>query len=344
MKLYPNVTLIFIIWLVAALIISYIGFTQIPNSGKFSTDFFKSLGNWDGGHFLSIAQFGYKEKIQYAFFPLYPMLIKAVNQFTQDFLIAGILISTTATFFGIHLLYRLVSYDFDKKIAQKAVLALLLFPTSFYFLVSYSEGLFFFLTVLTFYFLRQNKLLWACIAAALVSATRLVGLAVVAGLWVEVLTRQGFNRKNWYLVLAPLGFLIYCFFLYKQTGDPFYFITAESNWQRTLAVPGAGFWQTFKNMPAGILDLGFAIFGLGFVIRAFRFLPASFSVFSLLAVSIPLLTPTLSSIPRFLLPVFPIFIVMALVKNYYINLILQILSISLLAIFTTLFISGYWVS
>ena len=45
----------------------------------------------------------------------------------------------------------------DKKIAEKVILALLFFPTSFYFLTAYSEGLFFFLIVATFYFLRHNR-------------------------------------------------------------------------------------------------------------------------------------------------------------------------------------------
>ena len=344
MKLYPNVTYIFIIWLATVLLIAYFGFSTLPHSGKFDNNVWASLSNWDGGHYLGIAESGYSEKFQYAFFPLYPLTIKILNQITQNYLLSAILVSVGSIFLGLHLLYKLVAVDFDKKIAEKTVITLLFFPASFFLLTAYSEGLFFFLAVATFYLLRQNKLFWATIAAALASATRLVGLAVVAGLLIEVITIRGFNRKNWYLVLAPLGFIIYCIFLYKQTGDPFYFITAENYWQRTLATPGVSFWETLKNISGREIDLAFAIFGVGFAIRSFRFLPPSLAIYSLLSVGIPLFTPTLSSMPRFLLPVFPIFILVAFIKNRFVGLFFQVVSIMLLAIFTALFITGYWVS
>lgn len=346
MRLYPRVTSIFIIWLTSLLLIAYFGFSTLPHSGKFEYDFLGSFGNWDGGHYLGIAQAGYTQKFQYAFFPLYPVAIKLLGLITHNFLLAAILISIVATFLGLHLLYKLVLEDFDKKIAEKTVLAFLFFPVSFFLLTAYSEGLFFFLTVLTFYFLRQEKLFWAIIAAALASATRLVGLAVVAGVVVEVITNKRFNRKNWYIIFAPLGFVIYCFFLYQQTGDPFYFITAENHWQRILTVPTVGFLKALTNITSFniLLDLIFAIFGLGFAIRSFRFLSPSMAIYSLLSVGIPLLTPTLSSMPRFLLPVFPIFILMALIKKPLISISLQVFSTALLAEFTALFITGYFVS
>lgn len=351
MKLYPNVSYLFAIWLALILTIAYIGFSTLPHSNYFSNNFWTSFANWDGGHYTGIAQVGYSQKFQFAFFPLYPLLIKALSVITHNYLIAAVLISVVSTFLGLQLFYKLV-LDFNKKIAEKAVLALMFFPTSFYFLTAYSEGLFFFLVVLTFFLIRKKKLFWATVAASLVSATRIVGLAVVVGLLIEVITTQGLNRKNWFIILSPLGFLLYCVFLYQQTGDPFYFISAETHWQRTLTIPGIGFWETLKNMSGSfnslnisiLLDLIFAVFGVGLVLRSFRFLPISFSVYGLLSVLLPLLTPTLSSMPRFLLVVFPIFIVVAFIKNYYLQLIFQLFSISLLAIFTALFFAGYWVS
>ncbi|MDO8573287.1 MAG: mannosyltransferase family protein [Candidatus Daviesbacteria bacterium] len=344
MKLYPNINKIFIIWLVSVLLVSYFGFSTLPHSGKFSNNFFSNLANWDGGHFLGIAEKGYSEKFQYAFFPFYPLLINVLNKIINNYLISAIFISVGSTFLGLHYFCKLVQSDFKKQIAEKAVIVLLFFPTSFFFLTAYSEGLFFLLTVLTFYFLRKNKLFWAVVFASLASATRLVGLAVAAAVIIDVLGKDGINRKNWYVFFAILGFVIYSIFLYRQTGDPFYFITAENHWQRILVAPGVGFWEALKNMPTGILDLGFAIFGLGFAIRAFRFLPSVYAIYGLLSVVIPLFTPTLTSSPRFLLPVFPIFILMAFVKNQYFVLFFQVISLMLLGIFSVMFVTGYWVS
>ncbi len=344
---------IFITWVVSIILVSFVGFSTLPHSGQFSNDFFTSFSNWDGGHFLGIARNGYSEKFQYAFFPLYPLAIRGLTQITQNYLISAILISIASTFLGLKLLYKLVRIYFDKRIAEKTILGLLFFPMSFYFLLVYSEGLFFLLVIATFYFLAKRKLFAATIFASLASATRLSGIAVVLGLLIEVITIYGVNRKNWFVLLSPLGFLIYCWYLYNQTGDPLYFAVSELHWQRNITVPVISFWETIKSLTEVgfinshfnvFLDLIFAIFGVGMVARTFRFLPPSFSIYSLLSVLLPLFTPTLSSMPRFLLPIFPIFIVLALNKNKNLFFGYQLISTMLLSIFATLFLNGYWVS
>lgn len=339
MKLYPNVTLFFSIWLISVFLVSFIGFSILPHSGKFNGDFFQSLANWDGGHFLGIAKNGYSEKFQYAFFPLYPITISVLHQMTGNYLVAAILISVAASFLGIQLLYKLA----DKKLS--VIFAILFFPTSFYFLTVYSEGLFFSLVIASFYFFRKQKLALATIFAVLASSTRLTGLALAAGLIIEVLITKGISRKNWIILFSPLGFVLYCIYLLNQTGDPFYFITAEIHWQRYLRLPGLNFWESLKNLePFNLLDLMFTVFGLGLVLRSFRFLPISYTVFGLVSVLIPLFTPSLSSMPRYLLPIFPIFILLALFKNQYAIFSYLLISIMLSSLFIVLFINGYWVS
>lgn len=352
MKLYPNVTTYFIIWFLSLIFIAYFGFITLPHSGYFDEDFFKSLSNWDGGHFLGIAEYGYTEKFQYAFFPLYPLLIRVFSTLTNNYLFSALLISIISAFLGIHFLYRLISKSFDGKIAERSVSALLFFPVSFYFLTAYSEGLFFLLTVLTFFSLHYRKFFWAAVCISLACVTRLSGLALVLALAIEVYN-LGVKNKYLYILLSFLGFLGYCLFLYKQTGDPFYFTVAELHWQRSLSIPGLSFWDTIKSLVTlgflsinfnVLLDLLFAIFGLGFAIRSFRFLPFHWSIFGLVSIALPLFTPTLSSMPRFLLPVFPIFILIALLKNKYVLLGYQIISVMLLSLFVVLFMNGYWVS
>ncbi len=342
MKLYLNVTILFSIWLTAILLVAFVGFSTLPHFGRFSNNFFQSFANWDGGHFLGIAEHGYSEKFQYAFFPLYPLAIKLLNQITGNYLLAALLISTVASFLGIQLLYKLVALDFNKKIAEKVLLALLFFPASFFFLTAYSEGLFFFLVIATFLSLRKRKLFLAVVLTSLASATRLAGLALVAGLIIEVIITTGISRKNWFVFLSPLGFALYCWYLYTQTGDPFYFISAETHWQRYLTLPGLNFLESIKNL--NFLELLFATFGVGLAIRSFRFLPISYSIYGLISVLLPLFTPQLSSMPRFLLPIFPIFILIALIKNQFLIFAYQLISIMLLSAFSVLFISGYWVS
>lgn len=362
MKLYSNITAIFIIWAISVLTIFFFGFSNFPHSDKFNNNFWENLANWDGGHYLGIAQFGYREKYQYAFFPLYPLLIKALNNLTQNYLMSSLLISIISSFLAIHLLFSLIRLDFDKqslpskdgkKIAEKVVLILLMFPTSFYFLTAYSEGLFLLLSLATFLFLRKGNLLLAVVAAALASATRVMGVALVLALIIEVWTKRGINKSNWYVLLAPGGLIIYCWYLFNQTGDPFYFITAQLHWQRVLTPPPLSFWETLRSLVTpgfitqnfnAFLDLLFTIFGLGLILRAFRFLPLTYAVYGLISVLLPLATSSLSSIPRFLLPIFPIFILIAAVKKQYVFFAYQIISLMLLGAFAILFINGYWVS
>jgi Gpi18-like mannosyltransferase len=352
-KLYQHISIYFVIWLLVISFISYFSFLTLPHSGSFDNNFFESFSNWDGGHFLGIAQYGFSQKFQYAFFPLYPLVIRFVNEITHNYLVAAILISVISAYIGLQLLYKLIILEFDKKFGERVILSLLFFPTSFYFLTAYSEGLFFLLSICAFYFFKTKKILISSVFISLACMTRLSGLAVALGLMIEVIVAPGINKKNWYILLSPIGFLIYCFYLYSQTGDPFYFIYAEGHWQRSLSIPVLGFWETIKNLSVSgfigthinaFIDLLFAVFGVGLGIRAFRFLPISYCIYFIISILFPLFTPTLSSMPRFLLPIFPIFILVANIKNKYVSFAYQLISIILLSFFTSLFINGYWVS
>lgn len=352
MKLYPNVSLIFCIWAVAIFTIFYFGFSVLPHSNLFPNDFVKNLSNWDGGHYLGIAD-GYDEAFQYAFFPLYPILINLISRLTGSFLSAGIFISVFSSFLAVNLLYQLVLLEFGKEHAKKTLLALLLFPMSFYFLTVYSEGLFLLLAVATFFFTRKNKIFMATITASLASGTRLAGLAVVLGLYIYIYQRGLLKKKNWFVIFAPLGFIAYSFYLYQQTGDPFYFLSAESHWQRQIVIPGSAFFESFKvlTLPGYIaknfnafLDFVFTLFGIGIIWKAWRKLSIDYAVFAAVSFILPLSSPTLLAVPRYLLTIFPILIVLSFYKNQYLLFAYQIFSTLLLGVFAVLFITGNWVS
>lgn len=334
MKLYPNITVYFSIWFICLFAIFSFGL-----SGK---DLISNLANWDGGHFLTIAKSGYQEKYLYAFFPLYPIAINLVSKISGDHLIAALLISLASAFLTMQILYRLILLDFGNKLAEKTIIFLLIFPTSFFLITAYSESLFLLLVVSSFYFFRKEKLFWAALFAGLASATRLAGLALSMALIFQIIN-SGINKKNWIILFAPMGFIIYCIFLFNATGDPFYFLYSESNnWQRSLSIPGLSFWQTLKNQ--NYIELAFGIFGLGMVLRSFRFLPAVYSVYGLLSVLLPVATSSLVSIPRFILPIFPIFILLSMLKNPKVIFFTQLISILFLSAFCILFIKGSWVS
>lgn len=353
MKLYPNVIMIVCIWALSVFVVFYFAFSFLPRSNQLPGDFMKSLGIWDGGHYLEIAKNGYTNS-QFAFFPLYPLLINLISRITRDFLSAGLIISWVSVFLAVNLLYRLIKEDFGKQQATKVLLALLFFPLSFHFLTVYTESLFLFLTITTFIFARKKNYLMATISAILVSATRLSGLAVVVSLIFQVYFCEGINKKNWFVILAPLGFILYCVYLYIYTGDFFYFASAETHfWQSGLVLPGSAIIHSFKQLITpnfivnnfrNLLDFLFVAFGIFMVWKTVKTLSLDLAIYSIISLALPLFSPTIVAIPRYLLTIFPIFIVLSLQKNQYLTVLYQTLSPMLLSVYAVLFINGYWVS
>lgn len=313
-----------------------------------------NLSNWDGRHFLEIAQKGYGSKIQYAFFPLYPLLINLVNRvLNAGYLYSALIINLVALLGAIYIFLKLL-INYGSKNPVKILIYFLIFPTSFYLISTYSESLFIFLALSTFFFAGRKKYLWASVFAALSLATRISGIAVILGLLVEIfLSKTKLSDKITVLFLSPLGFLLYCLFLYIQTGNPFYFLVSELSWDRNITIPGVNIWVATQYIvyygikPESFTvfsDLLFTVFGLGMVVRSIRYLKPSMFVYALISLLVPLTTALILSIPRFLIVIFPNFILIAEVKNRIFQIGYIIISLVILFLYFNLFLRNIWVS
>lgn len=315
---------------------------------------FGNLANWDGRHFLAIAQGGYNAPFEYAFFPLYPLIVRVLGSLMGNFIIAAVLFNLGCLIGGLIILYQLVNDRFGRVVAFKTLAFLLLFPTSFYFLAVYSESLFFILTVATFYFLDKKQIFFSSLCAAFCSLTRLPGVAVVLILIYFSLRDLSLGWRRYLSLLSLVGLFSYMVFLNQHTGNPVFFLDSEKHWGREFSLVGYSFWNSIVLAVAffhfdwsyfmNIFDLLFAVFGVGIALRSWRFLPVKYSSFALLAVVIPLVTTILISMPRFLLPIFPIFITLSLIKNQRWIVLYTGFSLGLLVLFTMLYIQGIWVS
>lgn len=322
--------------------------------GGFKNIDLSDLANWDGRHFLEIAQRGYTDKIQYAFFPLFPFLVNLISRVLNvDYIISGILINFLSSFGIIYTFLRLLK-EYREKHVLIAMVYFLIFPTSFYLITIYSESLFLFCALSAFLFAKKKKYFWAGIFVSLAAATRITGIAVILGLLADVfLSKTKTRDKIAVILLAPLGLILYCVFLYLQTGNPFYFLTSEINWGRTLTLPGTNIWETLRYIsyfglkPESytiLSDLLFAIFGIGMGIRALRFLKAPLKVYTICALILPLATGLLLSIPRFLVVLFPMFILIAKVNKRVFHISYVIISLVLLFLYFNFFLRNIWVS
>jgi Gpi18-like mannosyltransferase len=365
----------FSLLLIATLAIFFIplrsGYTLQAESFSFA-NLATMWANFDGLHYLSLAEDGYENlysQSQYAFFPVYPFLIRKLS-IMGSYLTSALLISHISLILAIYVFYKLVLLDFSKRIALRAVFLVSIFPTSFFFGSINSESLFLLLTVSMFYLVRKKLFLPAALLAAIASATRLVGIFLWPVLFIElwqVNKRQVRNvlkdPRLTLMLLPPLGLLSFMRFQFLHTGNWISFITGQPSFgaNRTvdkLILLHQVFYRYFKMLTSlnpfadpiyftVALELIITIFFLGLVVHSFKKTRLSYAVFAALSFLTPTLTGTFSSMPRYVLTIFPAFIVLAIffnnwskkTKKLYV-LISVILSITSVVLYTR----GYFIA
>lgn len=325
---------------------------------------FWSWLNFDGEHYLSIAYQGY-QPLTYFFFPLFPLMARFLAFAGPiNMAITGLLISNISFFLGLVGLWKLVRLDYQENIAKVATLLLLFFPTSFYFGSYYTESLFFALAVWSFYFARKSKWFWSGILGGLSSLTRILGIALFPALFVEwwQSRKRSFGGAVWVL-LVPLGLLIYMFYLYKTTGDPLNFlhtvgIFGEQRSSSFILFPQVFYRYFFKILPnlnysyfpvvfGTYLEIVMATLFLYLSLLAFFRLRLSYAIYLALGFLIPSLAGSFSSFPRYALILFPGFLLMALwfsKQHKTVKLLVYLLLFATLAVATSLFVRGYWIA
>lgn len=359
---------LFLFWRLGLLAVTYLGsltFSQVANQGIGAVsnnrpfDFWASWAQWDGGYYYNIAKSGYSTLEDFAFFPLYPILIKIISLIISlDILFLGLLISNLAFLIFLYLLYKLVNLRFNKKIARTTIITLLFFPTTFYAVALYSESIFLMLVVSAFLTLWQKKYLMASVAISLASLTRGAGVFLIISLIYSYLSHINFalkkvNTKMLHLVPSVLGIALYMIYLAATTNDPFKFLNVQDLWQRSITDPvstiASYLWSllTMQAQPINVwLDLGFTLLFLTVLILGARKIPSSLWIFSMFAILIPSATGTLTSMPRYLLSSLGAFIIIGqfLEERPKLKIPIWTISILLQIFFAVRFINGYWVA
>ena len=379
-KLFPDpnylaIICLFIIWKVILLFILIGAFELIPlyskhllggGFDKYSTFYyFLPWANFDGEHFLSIAQFGYQQ-YQQAFFPLYPKLISLGMAIFGNSIRMGAIIGFTISSFcfltGLILFYKLLKLDYSPRFSLGVIALLLLYPASFYFNAVYTESLFLMTITGSFYFFRTKKYFWAGVFGLLASTTRVFGVLLLLSFLIEAYLYKIPLKKIYWIALIPAGLLGYMIYLYNTVGDPLAFynlqlIVGEQHQRGIVLFPqvifrylkivltAEGLSPLFTTilfeLAAGIIFMLLPIIGL------FKKVRLSYLFFAFFGYVLPTIQGSFSSLPRYVLVLFPSFIVLALIiKNLPmpLKITLALLSFSLLVIETALYLRGYWVS
>ena len=176
------------------------------------------LTTWDGGFYLEIAAHGYPHGFSYdpsgkltgntlAFFPLYPMLVRAVHGITRlDVPMAGIVTANLALIAALIVVLLLFCRLYGRRTSIVAVVLLAgAQPMSLVFLMSYSESLFLALAAGMLLAAHRRAWLTAGLLALLVGLTRPAAVAAVAALGVAVLLHLVRERRISWRPLAALA-------------------------------------------------------------------------------------------------------------------------------------------
>lgn len=372
-RILETVILLFLLLRAITLIAAHLGIKLLPFKHsfpyadavllKYGSPLLWSWGNFDGVHYLMIAEKGYVFGLTQAFFPLFILLIRFFNIFLDNRLLVGLLLSHTLFIASLYILYKLIRLDFKKEIAHWSLIFLAIFPTAFFFLSLYTESLFLFLVLSSFYLLRKKKYFAAGIIGALASATRITGIFLVPAFLYEIAQSRKLKAKSlkhFSAFLPSIGLLSYMWFLKSRFNDPLLFAHVQEGFGggRTtgkLVLLYQVFWRYLKMVltvdrtnPLYFtiwLEVLSALLFLGLIVFAyFKKIRKSYLIFAVLAYILPTLTGTFSSMPRYVLGLFPCFIAVALIKNKFFRFFWLAISLGLLFACTMMFTRGYWIA
>src|SRR5262249_36311076 len=155
-----------------------------------------------------------------AFFPLYPLAIRAVERLGPNVYQAGVLVTLLCGPLALLLFLRWARTRVeDETTALHASLLLALYPLTFFlYRVMYSDPPFLLLVVGAFLLLEKGHLVPAVLLGAVATAARPVAPAVVLGLMARRLEWKRERGQRWSAVdllpvLSALGFVLYMLYL-----------------------------------------------------------------------------------------------------------------------------------
>jgi hypothetical protein len=320
----------------------------------------RAWDRWDAQHYLYLATNGYgtagDARNLIAFFPLYPALISAVASVGLPARTAALLISNIAGVVAAILLYEVALNDADRKAAWRAAAFFTVFPTAYFLLVGYTEALFCALAFGSVLAARRQRWLWAGLLGGLAAASRLTGLALLPFLVIELLRVRRALHSLWQLIVPPLliglGFTTYLLTNLLVLGDPLAFVTVQrEHWSHSLSAPWLGFTQAVRGIgwrvPWEKLTVGGGEIAGGIAAYAttalswLRLRPADAAYATVVTAMVTFL-PFWLSIPRYLLGMYPLFLLAGRVSNRWLSLPIVALSFVGLIVFGLAFGRGYW--
>jgi len=221
---------------------------------------------------------------------------------------------------------------------------MLIFPTAIFFTAVYTESLFLLLSLLTFYYSKERKYGLVGLFGFLASLTRITGLLLfIPILWEYWKNEKRIKLEMLPILFIPMGTLSFFVYHYYKFNDFLLFIKVQAVWGRTFSINREHFQLISTAATTNLfLDLFFFIFALVCIYGVFKRGWISYGIYMALSILVVISTGTLMSIGRYTLVLFPIYLLIASLKNTTFKKGYTMISILLLGLYITLFVGNYW--
>ncbi len=292
------------------------------------------LTSWDGRWYLEIVRLGYPASIppdityeqteaRAAFFPVYPTIVRGVDALLPGGdTLAALSVNLVLGAVSVVLVGLLARRLFSIAVAARAMTLYAIFPGSFVLSFAYSEATLIVLAAACLLFLLDERWLLAGVTAAVATATRPNGIALVAACVVAsaiAIHRRRAWRSLVAALLSPIGFLAFQGYIDRTTDERgAWFRVQREAWSEGTSFGATAIKNTWGFLGAPLdsptdaltaLSLA-ALLGMVFCVWR-RPLPAPMLVYSAVVVVLMLVPETVTARPRFLFTAFPLFISVA---------------------------------
>ena len=319
---------------------------------------------WDAAWYHDIAKNGYSfrpgEQSNTAFFPMYPLLMKAVYPLLPrgrdvGWFRAGCIVSNAALLAGLIYLFLLVRIDFDHRTAARTVLYLLIVPTTLFFSAVYSESVFLAVSVAAFYHARRSQWVLAALFAGAATITRSAGVLVAAPLLLEYMLQRRFQwreirRDLAAFLIIPVPLALHMLYLKQRVGNVMAISDAQGAWGGPwgkLTSPFTPATRLFYEpwTVTDVTNVGFVVSGLALVLFAAVRLRPTYGLYAVLCYCFITVWGTFDSVPRYVLMIFPVFIALAVLgRNRAFHHVYVLIASGLAAFLMVRFALWQWVA
>ncbi|MEA5503511.1 mannosyltransferase family protein [Halotia wernerae UHCC 0503] len=228
----------------------------VPSDGSAATVSWDVFSAWDSEWYRKIVAYGYEyindgKQHSIAFFPLFPLLIRAVMTFGLSFEVAGTLLNNLAFLAALIVLYFWVEERNGKSAARWTTAILAWCPYSIYGTVIYTEGLFLLCSTAALRAFDKQQYTWVAFWGALSTATRSPGLALIpAFLFASWQQRRGVKAYIASLAVG-LGVFLYSLYCQIQFGDALAFVHVQKGWRTSAGFAWQGWLMMLREITLG---------------------------------------------------------------------------------------------